>query len=61
MSRNRFLLILRCLNFYSEDEDAESNRDVLKRIRHVIDYFNNTMKNIYYPGKQLALDESMVW
>lgn len=57
MSRNRFLLILRCLHFTSTETDAN---DRLGKIRSVIDFFNNKMERIYYPGRELSLDEAMV-
>lgn len=56
MSRNRFLLIMRCLHFTSDTE----SEDTLYKIRSVIDYFNNKMNQCYYPAKELSLDESMV-
>lgn len=56
MSRNRFLIIMRCLHFTSDTE----NEDPLYKIRSVIDYFNNKMNQCYYPAKELSLDESMV-
>lgn len=56
MSRNRFLIIMRCLHFSSE-EDPD---DRLAKIRPVIDFFNNKMQSIYYPGRELSLDEAMV-
>lgn len=56
MSRNRFLLIMRCLHFTSDTE----SQDPLFKIRKVIDYFNEKMKNCYYPAKELSLDESMI-
>ncbi|XP_068627022.1 piggyBac transposable element-derived protein 4-like [Battus philenor] len=56
MSRNRFLLILRCLHFTSESE----SEDPLYKIRNMIDYFNKKMEDCYYPCKELSLDESMV-
>ncbi|XP_013140775.1 PREDICTED: piggyBac transposable element-derived protein 4-like [Papilio polytes] len=55
MSRNRFLLILRCLNFTSE-----SCEDRVNRIRPVMDHFNKKMNDIYSPGKELSVDECMV-
>uniref|UniRef100_A0A1B6DQT5 PiggyBac transposable element-derived protein domain-containing protein n=1 Tax=Clastoptera arizonana TaxID=38151 RepID=A0A1B6DQT5_9HEMI len=58
MSRDRFLLILRYLHFTNNKTRFEDDR--LYKIRFVIDYFNNKMANIYYPGKELSLDESMV-
>lgn len=57
MSRNRFLLILRCLHFTSPDMDPA---DRLGKIRFVADFFNNKMGEIYYPGRELSLDEAMV-
>lgn len=57
MSRNRFLLILRCLHFTSANTDP---KDRVGKIRSVIDFFNEKMNSIYYPGKQLSLDEAMV-
>lgn len=57
MSRNRFLLIVRCLHFTSEETDVS---DRLGKIRSVIDFFNNKMERIYYPGRELSLDEAMV-
>lgn len=56
MSRNRFLLILRCLHFTSES----CEEDRLNKIRPVMDHFNNKMTSIYCPGKELSLDETMV-
>lgn len=56
MSRNRFLLIMRCLHFTSEVD----SQDPLYKIRKVMDYFNNKMNECYYPAKELSLDESMI-
>ncbi|XP_031769579.1 piggyBac transposable element-derived protein 4-like [Galleria mellonella] len=56
MSRNRFMIILRCLHFSSETNEE----DRLAKIRPILDHFNNRMNKIYYPGKQLSLDESVV-
>ncbi|XP_046976423.1 piggyBac transposable element-derived protein 4-like [Vanessa cardui] len=50
------MLILRCLHFSSEI----STEDRLAKIRPIVDHFNKKMNEIYYPGKQLSLDESMV-
>lgn len=57
MSRNRFLLILRYLHFTSANTRAD---DRLGKIRSVVDFFNTKMNSLYYPGKELSLDESMV-
>lgn len=56
MSRNRFLLIMRCLHFTSESD----SQDPLAKIRKIIDYFNDKMEACYYPAKELSLDESMI-
>lgn len=55
MSRNRFLLIMRSLNF---EDDLSDN--MLSKINSLIHYFNQRMEEIYYPSKNLAIDESMV-
>ncbi|KAJ8939480.1 hypothetical protein NQ318_022534 [Aromia moschata] len=62
MSRNRFMLIMRCLHFSKNPtkEDDPGYGDRLHRIRFLQDYFNRRMAEVYYPGKQLSLDESMV-
>ncbi|KAF0714741.1 piggyBac transposable element-derived protein 4-like, partial [Aphis craccivora] len=55
MGRDRYLLIMRNLHF--SDNSVDSNEsDRLFKIRHLIDYFNNKMNNVYYPGKELSLD-----
>lgn len=59
MSRDRFLLIMRCIHFCKND-DVLLQRDSLHKVRLIIDNFNNTMLDSYYPGKELSLDESMV-
>ncbi|XP_014484873.1 PREDICTED: piggyBac transposable element-derived protein 4-like isoform X2 [Dinoponera quadriceps] len=56
MSRNRFQIILRCLHFV----DEQNNADRMDKCKLVIDNFNNVMECIYYPGKNLSLDESMI-
>ncbi|GBP26194.1 hypothetical protein EVAR_74956_1 [Eumeta japonica] len=37
-----------------------SDEDRLAKIRPIVDHFNKIMTNIYSPGKQLSLDESLV-
>lgn len=58
MSRNRFLLILRALRF--EDFQNQISRTQLGKLLPLVNFFNNRMQVIYYPDKQLSLDESMV-
>ncbi|XP_061717003.1 piggyBac transposable element-derived protein 4-like [Cydia pomonella] len=48
MSCNRFLLIFRCLKF------GEDNLDSLFK------YFNEKMTDLYSPGENLSIDESMI-
>lgn len=60
MSRDRFLLILRCLHFARNPNDGKRPRDRLYKLRLMIDFFNNKMSTLHYPGKELCLDESMV-
>jgi hypothetical protein len=57
MSRNRFMLILRNLHFF-DNENHDNNR--LNKIEPLIKYFNNKMSDIYEASENLALDESMV-
>ncbi|XP_050312885.1 piggyBac transposable element-derived protein 4-like [Anthonomus grandis grandis] len=58
MSRNRFLLILRSLQF--ENTDSNEPRTQLGKIMPLINYYNNKMVEIYYPTNELSIDESMV-
>lgn len=62
MGRDRFLLLLRCFHFAPniDNHDQEQHLDRLYKVRPLIDYFNNKMNSIYYPKKELSLDESMV-
>nr|XP_012143764.1 PREDICTED: piggyBac transposable element-derived protein 3-like [Megachile rotundata] len=53
MSRQRFQNILRSLRFSSDN-------DRLRKIIPVVDYFNNKMSEIYYPRKELSMDEFLV-
>ncbi|KAK9889678.1 hypothetical protein WA026_007057 [Henosepilachna vigintioctopunctata] len=57
MSRDRFLLILRCLHF---TQNMDNNLDRLQKIRPIINFFNNKMSTVYNPGKELSLDEPMI-
>lgn len=57
MSKNRFLIILRCLHCTSPNRNTN---DRLHKIRPVVDYFNKKMCEVYYPNRELSLDEAMV-
>lgn len=58
MSRDRFLMILRCLHFSNNALDTGDDR--LFKVRGLVDYFNNKMNSVYYPQQNLSLDECMV-
>lgn len=61
MSRNRFLLILRCLHFDRNPLPGDEGfGDRLHKIRFMQEYFNTKMFELYYPQKNLSLDESMI-
>ncbi|KAL0859819.1 hypothetical protein ABMA27_014003 [Loxostege sticticalis] len=55
MARDRFYLILRALNVQT-DERPES----IFKIKSLIDLFNQSMSSIYYPSKNIAIDESLI-
>ncbi|CAK1600359.1 unnamed protein product [Parnassius mnemosyne] len=59
MSRNRFFIILRCIHFTLPDEEEDATARRLNKCQKIVDNFNNTMNNIYYPGQNISLDESM--
>lgn len=59
MSRDRFLLILRCLHFSTNDRVGCEN-DRLHKVRLLIDHFTTIMQTVYYPCKELSLDEGTV-
>lgn len=58
MSRNRFQLLLRYFHFSKDDEQNKQNR--LHKINPVLERFNLFMSDIYYPERDLSIDESMV-
>lgn len=60
MSRDRYLLIMRCLHFTANLPNTHQNMDRLYKIRPILNYFTEKMRTVYYPNKNLSLDESMV-
>ncbi|XP_047536573.1 piggyBac transposable element-derived protein 4, partial [Vanessa atalanta] len=50
-------MIVECTNRYAEREVTARR---LNKCQKIVANFNNTMNNIYYPGKNLSLNESMV-
>lgn len=57
MSRNRFLLILRSLQF---EDASQQPRTQVGKIMPLINWYNNKIVEIYYPTRELSIDESMV-
>lgn len=70
MSRDRFLGILRCLTycetpstFTNQPSTSQANpqrNNRLFKVQELVDYFNNKMRYVYYPGRELAIDEAML-
>ncbi|KAJ8967170.1 hypothetical protein NQ314_003059 [Rhamnusium bicolor] len=60
MSRDRFLIILRCLHFAKNPQPGENIEDRIYKFRPLLNFFSSKMIEIYQPGKNLSLDESMV-
>jgi len=62
MSRNRYMLIMRALHFYTnpESETEIQNLSRIYKIEPVLNYFNKRMNDVYQPSTNLSLDESMV-
>lgn len=59
MGRCRKLIIMRNLHF--SDNTAEPNKpDRIFKIKPLINYFNDKRNHIYFPYRELSLDESMV-
>ncbi|CAH1995710.1 unnamed protein product [Acanthoscelides obtectus] len=61
MSRDRYLIILRCLHFAENPRaGGAAPSDRLYKVRPLLDFFNKKMSIIYSPGKNLSIDESML-
>lgn len=60
MPRDRFHNIM-CALYFSKNPETEQSKlsDPLYKIRPLLDHFNNTMREIYYPRKNLSLHEPM--
>ena len=54
MRRDQFLAILR---FLHDNDETYNNR--LGKLKYLVDYLNNTWKNIYAPEARLSLVESL--
>uniref|UniRef100_A0A1B6IDU4 PiggyBac transposable element-derived protein domain-containing protein n=1 Tax=Homalodisca liturata TaxID=320908 RepID=A0A1B6IDU4_9HEMI len=60
MSRDKFLSILRCLHFSTFSGNNPDHDNPTEKIKFVVEYFNNKIKSMYYPQKELSLDKAMV-
>lgn len=60
MGRDRFLIIMQCLHFARNPIEGDKSHDRLYKIRPILDFFNKKMARIYYPKKELTIEESMV-
>ena len=58
MSRNRFELLLKFWHF-ADNTTAEPG-DRLGKLKNIVDSLLNRFQSIYYPEKQLSIDEAMV-
>ena len=52
MTRERFESMLHCFNF--------GEKEKLRKIRMILDHFNETMLELVTPGQHLSIDESMI-
>ncbi len=64
MSRDRFILLKRCLHF-NDNEDPNfdptaEDRDRLHKIRPMIDTINERCQLVYIPDKHITVDESLI-
>lgn len=60
MARNRFLLILRFMRFTNIESTEQNSVNKFYEIEPVINYFNDRMSQIFYPGRELNFDLSAV-
>ncbi|XP_069180182.1 piggyBac transposable element-derived protein 4-like [Procambarus clarkii] len=58
MSRDRFLLILRCLHF--ENNANEDREDRLWKVRKVFSDLRGKFRDYFVPGQNVVIDESLV-
>ncbi|XP_069162589.1 piggyBac transposable element-derived protein 4-like [Procambarus clarkii] len=58
MSRDRFLLILRCLHFANNADERQNDR--LWRVRHVLNGLIGKFRDYYVPARKVVIDESLV-
>ncbi|KAJ1186065.1 hypothetical protein NDU88_002850 [Pleurodeles waltl] len=64
MTRNRYLLLLRMLHFVDSALALPRDHldcDRLLKIRPVLDHFVDCFSEVYVPGKEISMDESLVF
>jgi len=59
MSYDRFLMILKYFHF-TRNCGEDIHLDIFHKVGPLISYFNNKMNEIYWPNKELSLDDPMV-
>jgi hypothetical protein len=59
MNRNKFEFLKRHVCLYTDDDIKNSATKNMTIAQGVIDFMNNRFKEIYYPGKNLSLDEGI--
>ncbi|XP_063630918.1 piggyBac transposable element-derived protein 4-like [Cydia splendana] len=58
MSYNRYFLIKSLLHFVDNQNLTEPTK--LSKIQPITDYFNEKFSSLYYPGQEIAIDESLL-
>lgn len=59
MSRDRFLLLQRCFHL-TDNTDITLAGDKLRKLRPMIDLLNRRFPQLYYPNRDICIDETMV-
>ena len=59
MSRDRFLLLQRCFHL-TDNTNANLAGDKLRKLRPIIDLLNRKFPQLYYPCRDICIDETMV-
>lgn len=60
MQRDRFLTILKFLNFCNNENIPKNNTKSLAEIKEVLKLFADRFKSVYIPNRQIAIDEAML-
>lgn len=61
MPRNRFQLVLRMLNLNENPTNNEQSVTKFNKTYPIVDLFNNTMEEVYYPERNLCIDSLILW